>query len=142
MTVEQPDKPKKRPWFQFSLMTAIVVMLAASGLLGLNFHETHGGRGCCGSVGCTVTQDYMRGWPFGFIIRRTQWEILNPSLGGPKDWATCEPPSNASHGNRIEYIVLVFDLMSWIVLLGTAALICEYLVRRHDRRRQQREAKP
>jgi len=36
MTAEQPDRPNKRPWFQFSLLTAIVMMLVAGGLLWLN----------------------------------------------------------------------------------------------------------
>ena len=31
-----PDKPKKRPWFQFSLSTALVMMFVAAMLLGLN----------------------------------------------------------------------------------------------------------
>jgi len=31
------EKPKKRPWFQFQLSTAVVLMFVAAGLLWLNF---------------------------------------------------------------------------------------------------------
>jgi uncharacterized membrane protein len=30
------DAPKKRPWFQFHLSTAVVLMVMAGGLLGAN----------------------------------------------------------------------------------------------------------
>lgn len=34
------EKPRKRPWFQFHLSTAVVLMFVAAGLLWLNMPET------------------------------------------------------------------------------------------------------
>ena len=36
METGMDNKPKKRPWFQFHLSTAIILMFAAAGLLWLN----------------------------------------------------------------------------------------------------------
>ena len=63
------DGPKKRPWLQFSLATAIVLMFVASGLLWLNMrgsyvHWTH------------IPPVHIYGWPEKF-------EEYNPSAVNP-----------------------------------------------------------
>ena len=39
MEPKMDEKPKKRPWFQFHLSTAVVLMFVASGLLWLNLRD-------------------------------------------------------------------------------------------------------
>jgi hypothetical protein len=60
------DPAKKRPWFQFSLLTAIVVMLAASGLLGANLRPRI--ENIFTSSHWIVTSEKY-GWPLSFRYR-------------------------------------------------------------------------
>jgi hypothetical protein len=69
------DPLKKRPWFQFSLLTAFVMMLAASGLVELNLIDRDTGeaaillRNCIYNGPCDTVRDprcpfHVYGWPF------------------------------------------------------------------------------
>jgi hypothetical protein len=107
------DPAKKRPWFQFSLMTAIVMMLAASGLLWLNTQQNRWSGN--------------QGWPFSYRVwKRTR--IHGFFIGFETKWLLWW---------------LVGDVVVGLAVVFIIAFLCESLVRRQDRQRQQREgAKP
>ena len=64
-------KPKKRPWFQFHLSTAVVLMFVASGLLWSNLRftefEVESGFPGSDSYGTNTYGGY--GWPMPFYVR-------------------------------------------------------------------------
>ena len=111
------DAPKKRPWFQFSLMTAIMMMLTAGGLLGLNLLPSPPKVLQVDSCAHTVY-----GWPFCCV------EVVVP----PPILHWHKTTSWASGWLAIDVLI-----NSSIILFAT--LVCESLVRRQDRKRQAKQ---
>jgi hypothetical protein len=143
----EPEKPEAKPRtrFQFSLLTAIVAMLAAGVLLGLNMRPLEE---------CLV-------YPKAFDNMIKNWQ-QNPSYGWPFVVLRDLGKSDGEDVDSIEYITghsktkkanclhrfekwnLVFDISIGIAILSIFAVCSESLVRRSDRRRQAKRegAKP
>jgi len=71
------DSPeKKRPWFQYYLSTAVVLMFVLSGLLWLNIHST------------TVPWGDYEGWSVTYHGWPLPWRTDSQSpYGNPRDWS-------------------------------------------------------
>ena len=129
------DPPKKRPWFQFSLMTAVVMMLTAGVLLGLNMFprvrevdlpKRH------------LNENVNRyGWPFSFISER---KSLDGEAKGWDYWTDDQTFTFTAHVGIVNATYFSVDLLICIGVLAILGYFCEYLVRRNDRLRKQREA--
>ncbi|MCK6470943.1 MAG: hypothetical protein L6R28_04275 [Planctomycetes bacterium] len=129
MTVE---KPKCRAWFQLHLSTCVVLMVVAGALVWANVEirfegETIGlnpagqpqknpARRACG-----VAEKHDQGWPFNF---RTSYK------------AQGEHPYELHIDAKWGSGAFVMDICIAIAVLVLAAFLCEYLIRRRERMRQ------
>jgi hypothetical protein len=139
MTAEPSSQPKKRPWCQFSLMTAFVAMLTAGVLLGLNMRPLEE---------CLVypkafdnmiknwQQTPSYGWPFVVLrdLGKSDGEDLDSIEYIPGHSKTKKANSLCLH--RFEKWNLVFDISIGIAILFIFAVCSESLIRRHDRLRK------
>jgi len=125
------DAPKRRPWFQYHLSTAIVVMFVASGLLYLNVRPT-AMEGC----GDQAFQEW-HGWPWtaridtifyqhGYTRYAEEDEIETARKDG---W---RPDIIGEHGWHLSGIIA--DSFAGLVLLFGVATACEWPIRRRERR--------
>jgi hypothetical protein len=130
----------RRPWFQFSLMTAIVMMLVASGLLGLNMHEFENLSFIHDKdLGFIIEkQEHVQGWPFPVrqitnlkIIGVHSHEKVN-ELMVTTNWHL-QSPQYQFH--LIGIAIDVFCAIAVIIFLST---FTEYFVRRHERQKQEK----
>jgi hypothetical protein len=112
----------RRPWFQFSLMTAIVMMFTASGLLWLNTKPYTVLAAATDSNQFKV-EAKAQGWPFCFILTQKPWCIALSS--NPE----CEKTS-------LSVGWLVADALVNLGIVLLSAIVCEGIVRRKDRERQ------
>ncbi|MGD0089900.1 MAG: hypothetical protein ABSE73_08260 [Planctomycetota bacterium] len=100
------DAPKKRPWFRFHLSTAVLLMLVAGILLGLNFHVVTDG-----------VLYIVFGWPF---------QVYWPDLSNR---SSSEGPSPT-----MELGVLMCDVAVCFAILYFLWRISEWHIRRKERR--------
>jgi len=113
------DAPKKRPWFQYHLSTAIVLMFVASGLLWLNM-QPHGFMYCIvedlpsGGGRWLNCFGQAYGWPF----------VCWYSHPGLQDGITVKGP------------MICLDAASALCLLLPVAFTLEWRIRRKERRRE------
>ena len=105
------DAPKKRPWFQYHLSTAVVVMFVASGLLWANLSEAPGGN--LSDWGVTV---HVYGWPAKVY------------------WVTADNTGAGFFWKERGYGGLAIDAGIALAILLTVAVLCEWAVRRRERR--------
>ena len=100
------DPPKKLPWFQYHLSTAIVMMFVASGLLWLNMQRNH----------------HSYGWPLPFIA---VWHVDYFSPSGP--WESYEM--------RYDPIPwgIALNVVIWLAIMLGVGVFCEWLIRRRER---------
>lgn len=117
-------KPKRRAWFQLHLSTCVVMMVVAGAMLGLN----------------------MR--PIQILESRcefeTQWTLTVRCPGFPGDiWrgTVCGSPTpeaaleNFLNDGKIVRGGRYDNLWPCLVVLSLAALACQFLIRRRDRKR-------
>jgi hypothetical protein len=109
------DAPKKRPWLQFHLSTAVVLTFVAAGLLWANVTPCEASDfnpfpRSSHLIGETWQDTLRRGWPTWY---RQEW------ASGLVEW---------------RWSILALDtLAASAILLATAALL-EWLIRRRERR--------
>jgi hypothetical protein len=108
------DAPRKRPWFQFHLSTAIVLMFVASGLLWANLSESPAGN--LSDWGVTV---HIYGWP-----AKVYW-VTSDKTGDGFFWK-----------ERGGYSGLAMDAGAALAVLLAVAVFCEWRIRRRERRAQ------
>jgi hypothetical protein len=121
------DVPRKRPWLQFHLSTAVVLMFVAAGLLWLNI------------MGYRSRDEYIieHGWPVVFYIEpRQSTEVLDAAgqilirkrdSGEPYQLPRLGVIGVSRRGIAIN---LGFD----VLLLALSAYAAEWLIRRKERR--------
>jgi hypothetical protein len=112
----------KRRWFQFHLMTAILVMLLAGALSWANSRMRPVGN----SGDIVVPEDIVAegwlgmqwGWPFCFY-ERVQPDSFGPSLTPLASWPT-----------EFHWQALAWDILIAVAILLGAAFLCEAILRR------------
>jgi hypothetical protein len=102
----------KRPWFQYHLSTAIILMFVASGLLWLNLTES-------------TTIWRLDDVPFSF--RQWGWPFLWPH----NPWAHSQPYFISPSVDY--YSPLIVDAAIATALLVFIAFVLEYRIRRQQR---------
>jgi uncharacterized membrane protein len=136
------EPPKKRPWFQFHLSTAIVAVLVLGALMGANLTPTRESVRTEGSWSEFVALDRavdrvvppkllrtrLYGWPEDPCCVR-DYVSLNgrhwQSEGGLEfDWST------RGHPRWSLPALLAYDLAVWVLVLAVPVLACEFLSRR------------
>jgi len=134
-------KPKNRPRFQFSLMTAIVMMLAAGGLLGLNMVPRKNCR-----------RENVYGSPYpalsiptkGYLLIKNEdmMEIIEnwQPIGPPPILWEDEPVEDRVIYRQISMPGVTKDAVFAFLTLGLSCFVCESLVRRRDHLRRKRES--
>ena len=122
------DKPK-RPWFRFHLLTAVLLMLAAGGIMSANL---------IGYEGRAVSVEYFNekgvmherrwGWPWPAAYS-TQYPPLGREL-------LLEIGTMDKH-NASGYVTkhVVYDVCVGALILAAIALVSESLLRRREARR-------
>ena len=95
-------------WFQFSLKTAIVILVATGALLFLNFLHPE-----------------QPGWPIPFYVTERLVEPVNPS------WAK----DRSETGRWVDKSFLIADIVTAVLIVVFVALVCEYLIRRREGRK-------
>ena len=110
------DAPQERPWLQFHLSTAVVLMFVAAGLLWLNMRPL--------PIGAWIPAEPLRegaqipwhGWPL--MTRYTVFTLSNEEMdGGYWNWQNC-----------------AFNALCAVVILLAVGMFCEWLLRRRERR--------
>ncbi|MGD0091197.1 MAG: hypothetical protein ABSE73_14870 [Planctomycetota bacterium] len=120
------EKPKKkRPWFQYHLSTAIVLMFVAGGLMWAN--RPYGVFIWEGMDGTTIYEDPagpadVWGWPSTCIINRPHDPNRIPS--GALFRIESSNVQNA----------VVCNLLTAVAILVAVAVWCEWRIRRRERR--------
>ncbi|MCY3017735.1 MAG: hypothetical protein NTW87_01710 [Planctomycetota bacterium] len=113
---------KKRPLFQYHLSTAIIAMFAASGLLWANFNTDRVGlirwENRAPLPGRTVEPGI--GWPLPFCPEFTVYS----GLDGEGYYTT----------SGWKPVALVFDILIAVLVLAFCVTLCEWLIRRRERR--------
>jgi hypothetical protein len=156
------EPPKRRPWFQFHLSTALWVMLAAGALLGLNLVPRDR------NVWMQVKPDHIEGLPYppGYPITYTcrGWPLSYIYPEDNFDWALerfrieHEPPPpppppppdpTSTQGTDVitragtgwiqkfpypEKKYLIVNAIVGLVLLFVLAVASEWFIRRRERR--------
>ena len=115
----QPEQPaRKRPWFQFHLSTAIVLMFVAGGILWANLQERIVYEFYADLIFCEV---HGRGLPLCFqrLTSQTEGSDEVTHLYGTMSW---------------RYDGLAVDLVLALVVLLAVGSICEWLIRRRERK--------
>lgn len=106
------EKPKKRPWFQFHLSTAVVLMFVAAGLMWLNITVFEG-------VLKTREPGKSRGWPFGcwgeYTWSAYHWDEL---VQGPE------------HRVEVHCWLVLCNLVVALLILCVVGFVCEQYIRR------------
>ncbi|MCY3024200.1 MAG: hypothetical protein NTW87_34930 [Planctomycetota bacterium] len=122
------DAPKKRPFFQFHLSTAVVLVFAAAGLLWANMHERK-------AVAHFLDQE----WEWDRSRSEVQIEAYVVFHGWPSFcteslYLFCYSEPDHFCRNDCKPLSLALNaLVALFVLLATAVLL-EWLIRRKERR--------
>jgi hypothetical protein len=111
------DAPKTRPWLQFHLSTAVVLMFVASGLLWLNMRD----RGPFFHQSLTT----RHGWPFDATEKIGVW---SGSAILPLD------PNFDPLRTQVSMMGVVADCTIALAILCLVGVLCEWLIRRQERR--------
>ena len=99
----EPAEKTRRRWFQFHLSTAVVLMIAAAGLLWVNVVKHF----AITATGLRIySLLYWYGWPIRFL----------------------EEMPDGSH--QIFWPALVVDLAAGLSILFVVAYVCEFIARR------------
>ena len=110
------DAPKKRPWFQFHLSTAVIMMFVASGLLWANLRESV-------EFVSWARRDFLHGWPFiAHYTRMTldsEEAVLMYNAGDICGW---------------RWPGVVLNIACALGLVVVVAVVCEWPIRRKERR--------
>ncbi len=106
------ETPKKRPWFQFHLSTAVVLMFVAAGLLWLNMRDTWS------------PWVILHGWPFVATERMVHFDNDFPF---------------ALH---VKPLGLAANALFALVVLYLVAFLCEWRIRRKSARAEPPEDGP
>jgi hypothetical protein len=104
------DPPRRRPWFQFHLSTAVVLMFVASGLLWASVHEYNEWE----PLGYWTLVS-KRGWPMAYL-RATRL-----SRG-----------SSALFEQHMSVASLVLDIAVALAILLATAVVLEWRIRRRQ----------
>jgi hypothetical protein len=119
--------PQERPWFQFHLSTAVVLMFVAAGLLWLNVAgESHPG----GSSG----EWTELGWPRG-ISRYDHYQ------DGTLDNSVWMPSAGNGWGGSI-LPAITANCAAALTILVLIAVCAEWLIRRKQHRKAEAGQKP
>ena len=115
------DAPRKRPWFQIHLSTAVVLMVVAGVLVWANVRKPvvliRNSR--------IIELDRM-GWPWN----------AESSIGGYLD----QTPDQAIRNARLRYFgtsEFYLNLITALAILTAVAVGCEYLIRRREKAMKQ-----
>jgi hypothetical protein len=122
------DAPaKKRPWLQYHLSTAVVLMFVAAGLLWLNMTRRSAEDFGYWTKTCRGTFVNYRYTDYGWPVRCVS-ELSPTEVGGKR----IEPPR--TFGVILEWQWLACDVIVALIICGTTAILCEQLIRRKERR--------
>ena len=113
----------KRPWFRFHLLTAVLMMLGAGGVLGMNIQHPESIKFEQKVNGRTHSFTTLApGWPFRLEALDGH---IRPTKGTAQDYL-----------NRFAtwHMVLAIAVNMTIVLVPVAS-ICEFILRRREGRR-------
>ena len=136
--VPMTDAPKKRPWFQFHLSTAVVLMFVAGGLMWANTHcESYvlysDGGGDDGG-GCTGNKTYLgRGWPLEWHFSRFEATPDELSVSSIRR-IPGERWRRYTTSPVVLYWRLTLDLTAGFAVIAATSLVCEWSIRRRERR--------
>jgi hypothetical protein len=132
------DKPK-RPWFRFHLLTLVLMMLAAGGLLGANIFTPRAivfEKNVSKDPRSNLMRDKLTfawsGWP----IRGPQTIVIGAGIN-PEDQIASMVRFNAT-GRFRDYRTIIFNVLIAIGLVLIIAIILEYILRRREGRRDDR----
>lgn len=121
------EQPQKRPWFQYHLSTAIVLMFVAAGLLWVNMNLPLGGTSyACGKHICCKSTGY--GFPCPFWERGYETRYTGP--------AEAEVRTQTLYSQFYLGCLIVNIVFAGLILVGVA-ILCERPIRRKDRLREQ-----
>jgi hypothetical protein len=133
-----PDAPTKRPWFQFSLATAIVMMLVAGGLIGANFTPR---PGAVTQADFPSVTRFGYGWPVIADIRvrydgNDDRVKANPNGREVAYFFEKERTGGSIYGQtRIDPWSAAADFVFGLGVLIVTAFLCEWFIRRRERGR-------
>ena len=109
------ETPKKRPWLQLHLSTAIVLMFVAGGIIGANVNGLRGKFIVEGFDGQNAEVTQVRGWPFH---PEFMTEEETKQYNGFGDWLI--PP----------FVYFSLDFAVAIIVLFVVWLVCELWISR------------
>jgi hypothetical protein len=132
------EQPKKRPWLQFHLSTAVVLMFVAAGLLWANMRgeekETVEGY----RVGSTDYIEFVyyevRGWPFWFVSHGANFACRKDLAEQFQSTWRQMPSDNLSTVSKENSLGLAGDVLIALAALCATLVGCEYRIRRQERR--------
>ena len=105
----------KRPWFRFSLLTAVLMMLAAGGMLWLNASAI----------------EFMYGQTTELPNGGIEFDdCFGKAYGWPWLWIFDVEPHCRWRG-----IALVGDVVTLALAIGSTAFVCESILRRREGRK-------
>ena len=122
------EPPRKRPWFQYHLSTAIILMFVAGGMLGLNitpqptdlyrqimtYAEQHPGKS---PQFCEAAPLFIHGWPVVACVEE----------------GFVEEPKVLNY--RWYMMGFVLDAALIVAVLIGTMLFCEWRIRRRERKK-------
>jgi len=119
------DAPKKRPWFQYHLSTAIVLQFVAGGLMWANMRVRRTGTAYWDEIWQQPYRDppdrnvtlFGKGWP----VAVQQWH---------QNSVVTMPQPELSHA------ALLVNALFGLVAIVLVACVCEWFIRRRERRHE------
>ena len=125
------EQPKKRPWLQFHLSTAVVLMFVASGLLWLNMRPHQ----CLCSLpevgaGATGLAVYY-GWPWPAWVSGLEDDASGERANYK---AVVAAAVRIAMDRTRSFVAGVADALLALGIMASAAVSCEWRIRRRERR--------
>ena len=113
------DQPKKRPWFQVHLSTAVVLMFVAGGIMWANLSGEFAVLPKI-YLGCPKSYRYDGfGWPFRVFV----------------EYYDFTPPTGEIMATRLMlYDAVCKNVLVGVVILNLVLLVCEWRIRRQPYR--------
>ena len=106
------ETPKKRPWFQYHLSTAVILMFVAGGLLWMNMTPYQN---------YLYRNDTIYGWPLAcYVQTRDYLDYIGLA-------------TFCFHDVGLLYINLLINIMVNLGIIVAIAIMCEYPIRRKER---------